>query len=124
MRKLPAFACALIAAASILASAHAADLPTLKFGAPTFHGSGCDNQSASGTPSPEGTGLTLIFDRMETIIGGLTRRRAQTLQCVVKIPVEVTPGWSVALTQDDLRIRQSMEESSQSVVTLKGRFAH
>lgn len=66
----------------------------------SYGGSGCPNQSASVSVSPDGQELTILFDKF-TAQGNIAAERRKS--CNLSIPIKVPQGYQISLYDADYR---------------------
>lgn len=88
-----------LAALGFTSHAHAA---SVSLGQPSYGGSGCPAGSAAASVSPDGSSLSILFDRYAVEAGGSNPRVARK-SCNMSIPVKVPNGMSVSLISADYR---------------------
>jgi hypothetical protein len=70
---------------------------------PRFAGDGCPAGSVTVAESPDGSAVTLLFDRFQAEAGGATGRRVHRMFCDFTIPIEVPAGQRLGVVQVDYR---------------------
>jgi hypothetical protein len=75
-----------------------------RIGQPSIGGNGCPAQSASASISPDGSAISILFDRfLIDLQPGFYNSVATSRQCHFTIPVEVQPGYNLEATYIDYR---------------------
>lgn len=75
----------------------------VQLGTPSYGGSGCPQGSAAAVLAPDGSALSLLFDRFTVEAGGATGRRIDRKNCQIAVPLQVPAGYSVTILQVDYR---------------------
>jgi hypothetical protein len=109
----------LLALAAVLCSAGVASAqnPGITLGYPGYGGSGCPQNTASATLSPDGTALSILFDQFIVEAGGPTGRRVDYKSCNLAIPVNIPQGYSVSIFQVDYRGFNALTYGARSQLT-------
>ncbi|MES2965389.1 MAG: DUF4360 domain-containing protein [Bdellovibrionota bacterium] len=109
----------LLALAAVLCSAGVASAqnPGITLGYPGYGGSGCPQNTASATLSPDGTALSILFDQFIVEAGGPSGRRVDYKSCNLAIPVNIPQGYSVSIFQVDYRGFNSLTYGARSQLT-------
>ncbi len=89
-----------LAAASIATSMAPASAAQVEILGATYGGSGCPNNSASVSVSPDGQELTILFDKFIAMGNDATQRRKS---CQMSIPIKVPQGFQISLYDADFR---------------------
>lgn len=112
-RSLLAYAIVLCSAGAALAQSN----PGISLGYPGYGGSGCPQNTASATLSPDGTALSILFDQFVVEAGGPTGRRVDYKSCNLAIPVNIPQGYSVSIFQVDYRGFNALTSGARSQLT-------
>ncbi|DAZ99065.1 TPA: hypothetical protein N0F65_008370 [Lagenidium giganteum] len=86
--------------ATALIGQAAAQLP-FKFGSPTFFGSGCPAGTVRLVPSTDGQTFSVLFSAYNAQTSSSSTRQRKS--CNLAVPVDVQPGFSVAIFKVDYR---------------------
>jgi hypothetical protein len=112
-RSLLAYAIVLCSAGAAMAQSN----PGISLGYPGYGGSGCPQNTASATLSPDGTALSILFDQFVVEAGGPTGRRVDYKSCNLAIPVNIPQGYSVSIFQVDYRGFNALTSGARSQLT-------
>jgi hypothetical protein len=80
-----------------------AEAQGIQLGYPAYGGSGCENNTASVTLSPDATQLSILFDQYIVEAGGMTGKSFDRKSCNLRIPVRIPQGYSISVFQGDYR---------------------
>jgi hypothetical protein len=75
----------------------------ISLGQPAYGGTGCPAGSASAALTDDGSILSILFDQYTAEAGNTTSRRIDRKNCSVRIPINVSQGYQVALLAFDYR---------------------
>ncbi len=76
----------------------------IQLGNPTLTGNGCTGaHTASVSLAPDNSALSILFDGFTANAGGNSGVRMNRSSCIINIPVAVSSGVQVAITQVDFR---------------------
>ncbi len=74
-----------------------------KIGDVSYGGNGCPNGSASIVMTEERKTISILFDQFKAEAGNTTGKRIDRANCNLRIPLQVEPGYSMALIKVDYR---------------------
>ena len=111
----------LFAAMVLSAPVFAVDGITL--GEPGYGGTGCPAGSVSATLSPDATSLSLLFDKYQVAVGGVTNKSFDRKSCNIAIPVRVPQGFSVSILKIDYRGFNQLPQGASSQFNVEYFFA-
>jgi hypothetical protein len=95
----------------------------IELGEPGYGGSGCPQESASITLSPDKKSLSVIFDDYMVEAGGDTRKRIARKNCNLAIPVHVPQGYSMSIIDVDYRGYVSLPRKAKARFSAEYFFA-
>lgn len=75
----------------------------VSLGQPAYGGTGCPAGSASAALTDDGSILSILFDQYTAEAGNTTGRRIDRKNCSLRIPINVSQGYQVALLAFDYR---------------------
>ena len=100
MKFFPAVFAAMTAMTAFMNPGVAASNQNVEILGAKYGGSGCPNQSASVSVSPDGQELTVLFDEF---VAEANRRRHRRKSCNLSIPIKVPHGYQISLYDADYR---------------------
>ena len=74
-----------------------------RIGDVSYGGNGCPNGSASVAMTEDRKTISILFDQFKAEAGNTTGKRVDRASCNLRIPLQVDPGYSVALIKIDYR---------------------
>ncbi|MFZ3230638.1 MAG: DUF4360 domain-containing protein [Pseudobdellovibrio sp.] len=75
----------------------------MELGLPTYGGNGCPQGTASVSLTEDHKVMSVLFDKFIAEAGSTTGRRVDRASCNLRIPIQVMPGYSVAVIKSDYR---------------------
>lgn len=82
---------------------HTPVAPNLKIGQITSAGPGCPQGTYAHSVSPDGSALSILFDRFQVEVENSKRQRRQRTSCRLMIPLNVESGYQVSVAKIDMR---------------------
>lgn len=92
----------------------------VKLGAPVYGGTGCPGGSAGVAVSPDGSAVSVLFDRFSVA----NRAGVLRSQCSLRIPAELPAGTRLSVVQVDYRGFASLSKDAQLTLRTTQQFAH
>ncbi|MCM2281797.1 MAG: DUF4360 domain-containing protein [Bdellovibrionaceae bacterium] len=96
-----------------------------QLGTPVLRGPGCPSGSASAVISPDGSAISILFDRF-TIqrAPGTYRPEKLKTHCAFNIPLKVAPGFILKATSVDYRGFTSLQYDARGMILTSGPILH
>ena len=100
------------------------DLPAgAQLGMPTYSGTGCPSGTASAALSPDGTALSVLFDRYQAQAGKQAGLALDRKSCDLAIPLHVPTGYTVSVLTIDYRGYNDLPAGGRSTFNAEYFFA-
>lgn len=84
---------------------------------PGISGNGCPDGAFSVAVSPDGSAVTILFDRFEVQAGKPSGKTVDRLVCVVRLPIDLPEGMMLESMTTDLRGFNSLPPQATSRIT-------
>ena len=107
----------------LMVSTGAAASGQIRFGVPSYGGTGCPAGSASVTLSPDGAHLSLGLDEFSLEAGKLSGKTLDRKSCNLAIPVSVPSGYQVAMGEVSITGSNILPRGARSQINLETFFA-
>lgn len=97
-------------------------VPGLAMGAPTYGGTGCPQGSVGVALNDNGKTLSFLFDQYIARAGGAAGPGRERVECQVRIPFQVPPGYRVKVVKLDYRGFAALPDHSRAVFAAGFRY--